>query len=311
MIGKTLNQWWSRKIIRLVLLPCLAGLVLAGVSVFRGWLHRHIGFDSEGKPLSTITARSPASKPRRVVTAVSTYQRIVEDLQRRDDETRPRLRYLTLRHRFNDPACTDAELEEDRRAVREMVVLLWHGQTSRLDFIDPEQIIFRLDLEELDWRPATEWRQVISTYRYGLSMEGEETLSALHRQVAHWTQDPIPVVRADWFVFALTRPPLAGSKGLLNVPTNGLPDAVRDLGRVYAGQTLDLDDCARELGLNDPKALSELILDRENLQQEFGLAPLLQGESIRREWWESELNLFSPYQEVARLLRIGKPVRVQ
>ena len=50
---------------------------------------------------------------------------------------------------------------------------------------------------------------------------------------------------------------------------------------------LDLADCAHELGLSDPKELAELIRAHENLQQEFGLAKLLRGEPIRREWWES------------------------
>jgi hypothetical protein len=98
---------------------------------------------------------------------------------------------------------------------------------------------------------------------------------------------------------------------LLRKPANELPESIRTLAQQYAAETLDLAMCAHELGLSNPEALADLIRRRENLRQEFGLAPLLQGERIRREWWESNRNFFSPYQELARLLKIGKPVWVQ
>jgi hypothetical protein len=83
------------------------------------------------------------------------------------------------------------------------------------------------------------------------------------------------------------------------------------LAHQYAAETLDLTSCTHDLGLIDPKAVADLIRRHENLQQEFGLVPLLKRERIRREWWESDRNFFSPYQELARLLKLGKPVRIQ
>lgn len=318
ILRKNLGTWLERKLWRHVLFLSAAGILLAGVSVFKGWLHRKVGFDDKGNPLKTdarpldaASAITVSAKPRSPLTAVATYERIVQDLQRRDDEARPRLRYLTLLHRYNEPTCTDTDLEAYRRAAREMVALLWHGQSSRLGFIDPEQLIFRLDLEDLGWTATTDWHQLVSNYRYGLGGEGDEPLAKLRRQVEELTQDSIPVVRADWFVVALTRPPLAGSNGLLRIPSNELPESIRTLAQRYAAETLDLTNCTHELSLSDPKAVADLIRGQENLQHEFGLAPLLQGERIRREWWESDRNFFSPYQELARLLKIGKPVRVQ
>jgi hypothetical protein len=118
------------------------------------------------------------------------------------------------------------------------------------------------------------------------------------------------VVRADWFVVALTRPPLAGPSGLVRTPVKDLPEVIRTLGKRYSAQTVDLAACARELGVPEEK-VTDLIGRQEDLQEEFGLAPLLRGGHIRREWWESDRNHFSPYQELARLLKVGKPVRVQ
>jgi hypothetical protein len=318
MPAKSSRGWWSRNLWVIVLFPCLAALLLAAVGLLRGWLHNRIGFDAEGKPLMDFqesdprTKRDrPAVKPRPAVSSAATYGRIATDLQRHDSETRPRLRYLTLQHRYNEPSCSDAELEGDRGAVRDLIAILRRSQSADLDFIDPEQVLFRIDLAELGWDAATEWRTVAKQYRYGLGADGNDPLAQLRRHVEQLAQDPIPVVRADWFVVALTRSPLIGPNGVFHPSPGDLPESVRALGRQYSSQTLDLAACARELDLDNDQELAALIRGHENLQQEFGLAPLLQGALIRREWWESDRNLFSPYQELARLLKIGKPVRVQ
>jgi hypothetical protein len=318
ILRRTLVIWLERKLWRHVLFLCTAGVLLAGVSLFKGWLHQQVGFDGEGKPLNPEankveagTASSSKSKLRHLVTDLAAYRMIAEDLQRRDNESRPRLRYLTLWHRHNEPSYTDADLEANRRAIPDVMAIVSNAQSSRFDFIDPDQLIFRLDLEDLNWSADTDWRRVVSSYRYGIASEGDGTLAKLRHDVQEFTQDSIPVVRADWFVVALTRPPLAGSNGLVRVAMDQLSESVRTLNRQYVAETLDVAVCTRELGLNDPKALAGLIQREPNLQQEFGLAPLLLGDRIRREWWESDRNFFSPYQELARLLKVGKPVRVQ
>jgi hypothetical protein len=300
------GSWWSRKFWVIVLLPCLAAVLLAGVAVFKGWLHRWVGFDSEGNPLGGTSAKS-----RPVVSVTAAYQSIAKDLERRAPEVRPRLRYLTLAHRHNEPACTDADLEAERGAVRELTALLGKGKSGNGDFIDPDQLLFRIDLEDFGWDAGTDWHRLVVHYRYGLGAAGDGPVAKLRRQVEEFTQETIPVVRADWFVVALTQTPLAEKAGLLRMPADKLPEAVRTVGSRYATQTLDLAACARELDLADEKVLADLIRAHDNLQQEFGLAPLLKDERIRRSWWESDRNFFSPYQELARQLKLGKPVREQ
>jgi hypothetical protein len=308
MAGKSAN-WWARNFWVIVLFPALGGVLLVGVSVFKGWVHKWVGWDEQGRPIEE--KKDPPAKPRPVVSAADAYQYIVADLKRRDPEIRPRLRYLTLVHRHNEPSCTDADLEADRRAVREMLTVLWDGRQATLTYIDPEDLLLRIDLEELNWDAATDWYKVVSQYRYGLKGPGEEPAAKLRQQVAQLTEDEIPVVRADWFVVALTRSPLAGPKGLVRTPLAKLPEPVRTLSDQYSKQRLDLAACARELGLKEDKTLADLIRRDENLQTKFGLAPLLRGERIRREWWESDRYFVSPYQEVARQLKIGNSVRVQ
>jgi hypothetical protein len=311
MADKPSRYWWVRHFWLLVMFPLIGALAVAGVGVLKGWLHQRVGYDSEGNRLKETGPQVVSPAPREPISALDMYRNIVDDLQRRDLEARPRLRYLTLLHRYNDPVCSEADLDADRLAVRDMAALLSHGRSARIDFIDPTQLVFRLDLEDLDWDAETGWHQVATAYRYGLGGEGEGRLARLRRQVGETTQDSIPVVRADWFVAALTHAPLAAPTGLVRVAFDELPASIRELSHRYSGQTLDLASCSRELSLPDSKTLSDLIRRDDHLQREFGLAPLLKGERIRREWWESDRNLISPYQELARLTKLGKPVRIQ
>jgi hypothetical protein len=305
------SSWLTRKMWAVVLLPVLAAVLLAGVSVFQGWLHRSFGFDDKGNRLLPDREQpaATASKPRSPVSPPDAARLLVEDLQRRPVEVRPRLRYLSLVHRHNEPSCSDAQLEAERAAVRDVLGVLSSGKTEVV-LIDPHQVLFRIDLADLGWDAAIEWHKVAAQYRYGLRPTGEPQ-ATLHQQIEEQTQDPIPCVRADWFVAALTRPPLAGDNRLLRKPASEFPESVRLLARHYAAQALDLEAGARELGVADPRTVRELIAHEETLQQEFGLAPWLRGETIRREWWEGDRNFLSPYQELARRLQLGKPVRVQ
>jgi hypothetical protein len=311
-MGANPNGYWlTRKFWVVVIFPVIGALLLAGVGILKGWLHRRVGFDSDGKQLTSTPSASEPANPRELLGSVVIYRNILEDLRRRDEESRPRLRYLTLLHRYNEPGYSEADLNADRLAVRDLAASLCRKRSPRLEFIDPNQLVFRIDLEDLDWDPANEWHQVISNYRYGLGAEGNDPEAKLRRQVEELTEDLVPVVRADWFVAELTHPPLSAPDGLLRVTNGGLPESVRALSRRYSAKTLNLAVCARELGLADSTSLSSLIQQNDHLKREFGLAPLLKGESIQREWWESDRNLTSPYQELARLLKLGIPVRVQ
>jgi hypothetical protein len=313
----TSRGWWSRKIWLLVVFPALGAVLLAVVGVFKGWLHKLVGFDESGRPV--IEARdkdtgmkgTASARPRTPVSLAAAYDRLAADISRRDREDRPRIRYLTLLHRHNEPACTVAELESWRQAVGELMPLLATEQSTNSGWIDPDHLLFRLNLDELGWGPVSDWRKLVALYPYGLAAPEGDSLARRQAEVEGGAEDRIPVVRADWFIVALSRPPLAGPKGLLRRPAADLPETIRALVRGYSVETLDLAACARELGLEDGKKLADLIGREQTLQQEFGLAPLTQGERIRREWWESDRHLYSPYQEAARLLKIGKPVRVK
>src|SRR5262249_46486714 len=62
--------------------------------------------------------------------------------------------------------------------------------------IDPKRTILRIDLRDYKWEPH-HWNEVVARDPYGLAYRGEGAAAA----------EPLPV-RADWFVYAASRPPL-------------------------------------------------------------------------------------------------------
>src|SRR5207245_1106329 len=84
-----------RRLLYLALGIVLFGLLgaVAGLSVFKGWLHHRAGFNGESKRVEEGSVNTPATqpvpptaKPRPVVSAADTCRYIVADLQRRDPE---------------------------------------------------------------------------------------------------------------------------------------------------------------------------------------------------------------------------------
>ena len=87
-------------------------------------------------------------------------------------------------------------------------------------------------------------------------------------------------------------------------------EPISAIGRWYLVQELTLADAARELGLEDGKSLQGIIQANPRLQ-ELGLYPLTKGHTIKREVWESLEFITAPFQEAARELKLGTPVRQQ
>jgi hypothetical protein len=304
---------WKVKVLTIVLLPAVAAVLMACVSVFQGYLHRHAGFDSEGRPLDAESHKSDAPGPkdvaRRPITTPALIARIRDDLGRVEASRLPDCRYFSLAHRFNNPACDDVVLERERQAFRELVRLLSPVDTSpQVTAIDDAQVVFRLRLSELGWTDD-QWGELTRHYPYGLShtRSTDVVLNEADAFVRGAIGDEIPIIRADWFVAALLRPPLGGPGGTLGLWTKTPPADVRTVAESYAGQTVGLEAAARELGV-DPGRLRDAIATDKVLGDAFGLGPLIGGQSVAREWWESDKNLTSPFQELAGRLGVGKPV---
>lgn len=305
-----MRSGWKANLWKIVLFPAIAGLIAIGYSLMQGSLHRWLGFDAQGHRLDGTNP--PAAKSRSPIRPGDVFAALRADLDRAEPQVQPRRRYLTLVHRYNEPSVTEADLELERRAAAVLVAALAPpDQVAGLTAIDSERTIFRLDLAALGWS-AEQWRQLVVLYPYGLSREDDpdEAIRAACKTIQSKTGDRVPALRADWFVVALSRPPLGGPGGSLGLWTKGPPEKVQSLLRDYAGQPLDLAGAAHEVGV-DVEALRRLLENEAYLREEFGLAPLLAGKTIPRDAWESDRNLTSPFQELSKRLGLGKPIHLR
>ena len=127
---------------------------------------------------------------------------IAADLEKLSRTRARGTRYLTLTHLQN--ACTDdAALKVYRQgAVKLVNSLSRSSDVLRLETIDPDAGIIRFNIDDLGWE-AQDWDNVLAVYPYNTQ---PRTNLAYALQSATGTQ--LPYVRADWFAFTASAPPL-------------------------------------------------------------------------------------------------------
>jgi len=290
---------WRINWVNGLLLPVVVALVLVGVGLLQGYLHWWAGFDREGRSI-----KPPVPVARRWVGPAEMLQAMVADLDKAPAADRPHYRYLTLAHRHNDNRCPAEEVEADRKAVRAAVAgLALPERSPALPAVDANGVVLRLDLRDLGWLADPSWRQILVQNPYGLTYEAsaEIPVKDVQEKLQTATGERVPHVRADWLVVGLSRPPLG--------PKAPPGETVRKLLERYAEQTLDLEAAAEDLGMTSSEGLRSKLAKEAYLREEFGLAPLQEGKTVRRSWWETDENLVSPYQELSRVLGLGKPFR--
>ena len=127
---------------------------------------------------------------------------IRDDLLAQDDRSRKFLRYFTLTHLANADASND-ELQTYRNALSKLVnSLSWKQKITVPKAVDATGTILRIDMRHYDW-PETVWLSVEEANPYGVRYSAEAA-SACYEM----SETNSPYVRADWFVFAASRPPL-------------------------------------------------------------------------------------------------------
>jgi len=95
-----------------------------------------------------------------------------------------------------------------------------------------------------------------------------------------------------------------------NKDLRDFPEPIGAVARLYV-KDLGPEEVALELGLSEPEKLKTLLQANRKLRETLGLGPLIQGNAIKRETWHSLEGLVSPFQEAARELDLGTPLRVQ
>lgn len=135
---------------------------------------------------------------------------MVADLDRQLAPRRATTRYLTLTHLAN--TCTDpAAMKVYRQgAIKLLNSLSRSSDVVKLETIDPEATILRFNLVDLGWT-AADWNDLLAVYPYNVQPDAR-----INAAVSSATQTPLAYVRADWFAFAASQPPLYDA--LLRLP---------------------------------------------------------------------------------------------
>lgn len=127
---------------------------------------------------------------------------MLDDLKKTPARSRRFIRYFTLTH-LENAGYNDDQLQTYRHGLSKLVnSLSWSRRIQVPTPIDPARTILRIDLRDYLWDEGT-WRSVLEHYPYGLRHEGV-TAGPIYELSA----SELPYVRADWFVFAASRPPL-------------------------------------------------------------------------------------------------------
>jgi formylglycine-generating enzyme required for sulfatase activity len=130
-------------------------------------------------------------------------QAVRDDLETVPPRDRGFLRYFTITHLYNAGVSED-ELQTYRHALAKLInSLSWDPEIAVPRPVDPARTVLRIDLRHYRWNPGT-WNLLLAQYPYGIRYGRGATAQAIRDA----TGTDVPVVRADWFVFAASRPPL-------------------------------------------------------------------------------------------------------
>ena len=86
------------------------------------------------------------------------------------------------------------------------------------------------------------------------------------------------------------------------------PEPVTLLASPFIRGNVSVEEAAYELGLSDPNELKTAIRNNPRLRDELGLKPWANGDSIKRNEWQSVRGLTSTFQEAADELRRGTKI---
>jgi hypothetical protein len=145
---------------------------------------------------------APGATARRFISDPDVLHAVADDLRKTNPRERKFARYFTLTHLAN-AGYNEDQLQTYRHGLSKLVnSLSWSRKVKVPTPIDPARTVLRIDLRDCLWDDGT-WRSILASYPYGVRYEGIGTAS-----VYEMTACDLPLVRADWFVYAASRPPL-------------------------------------------------------------------------------------------------------
>ena len=155
-----------------------------------------------------VEAGKPEEVKRKFISQTEVLEAILGDLNAAAETQRGFYRYLTLTNLHNQADAGGGalipDLDPHRAAVGKLInSLSMNAKITVPEAIDGEGTIYRIDLRDYNWSEE-QWEQVVSYYPYGIIGidRQKENLIARH------TGSPMAYLRADWFTFAASQPPL-------------------------------------------------------------------------------------------------------
>lgn len=153
-----------------------------------------------------ITSGAPDFNPpvlaREFLSQEYLYSAVQADLEQQAEEDRPWLRYFSLVHLYNSGQ-SDDELTSYRHGLSKLInSLSFTVKITRPQPIDKLETLLRIDLRHFDGTAET-WERVLEFHPYNVEHDSPEA-----RYCREATDTSVPVLGADWFVHAASRPPL-------------------------------------------------------------------------------------------------------
>ena len=149
---------------------------------------------------------------RKIIDQESVFETIALDLQALSGRRLEFARYLTLTNLYNNQSVTADELELYRQGTVKLLNSLSRSPdilgmdkapaSRRVIAVDEARTIFRFDLRDIGW-DHEDWSRVSDHYPYG-----QKSRDGLRKVISSATPSQLPHMRADWFVFATSQPPL-------------------------------------------------------------------------------------------------------
>ncbi len=154
---------------------------------------------------------------------------VFDDLSRVSQKRASELRYFTLTNLYNDSRISDAELDAARQGLSKMI----NSVSQRRNVVvpqpvDPARTVFRVNIRHLGWDAAL-WDKFAKTNPYAKFYDNIFT-----RSIIDYMGTDLFLLRADWFVSKVSKPPLYYDFA-------GIPPTVQELEKrlLFDGLTAD------------------------------------------------------------------------
>lgn len=162
--------------------------------------------------ITSIGAKATAScETHKFIDAEAMVGFMAADIEKVTRARRESTRYLTLTHFANICVSSEAMNVYRQGAIKFINSLSQSSDVVRLETIDPEETILRINLVDLGWS-AADWDKLLAVYPYNVEPDIQ-----LNSVLTGATKTPLPYVRADWLTFTAAQPPLYDD--LLRLPT--------------------------------------------------------------------------------------------